>query len=119
METRIATRLKIRLRIVSKIDKKFQQGFGLICGRSFRVDTFDISEAGIGFYSKYFLPKGLMLEIGMNGIPLGLKRVARMKAEVRHCEYSILRGYRCGVKFVDIPDSYRMAIAQFVSAHEK
>ncbi len=119
METRIALRIDIDLKVVSKIDEGYQQKFGLACGKNFEVKGMDVSELGVGVLSKYFLPKGLIIEAEIDGAFFGLNETMKIKGEVRHCQYIRNLGYKCGLKFLNLPDTYRKAIAQTILTYER
>lgn len=119
METRRAPRININLKIKSKIPEKYRQKFALTTGASFEVDAVDISMLGIGIFSKYFLPKGLILELEINGEPFELKEEMILTAEVRHCAFIKGQGYRCGVQFLDLSEKYKKVIAEFIATYER
>ena len=119
METRITPRLNISLKVETKISAESGQGFALAGGSSFTVEAVDISELGLGIIFKCFLPKGLILELSINGEPFGLNEVIKIKGEVRHCRFLKDVGYRCGIKFLSISEVYRKAIAKFIEECER
>lgn len=119
METRLAQRVKLSLEAVLKIAEEPKQKFALSQGNCFVVNILDISKMGIGLLSKYFMPKGLIVELQLNGDPFGLKETVKVDAEIRWCNYIKPSEYRCGVKFLNILAKYENAIAQFVSANER
>lgn len=117
--TRSAPRLNINLKLISRIDEEIEQRFSLSRGNTFEVDTVDISALGIGILSKYFLPKGLRIEVDIDGQAFGLDGLMKIKGEVRFCQYIKASVYRCGVKFINISDEYREKIADFISNYER
>ena len=119
METRLAPRLNIDLKIISKLDDEYQQKFSLASGNKFEVRTLDISELGVGILSKYFIPKGVVLDLDIEGKPLGLDRDISTKGEVRYCKFVRNLGYKCGIKFLNISQPDRKAIAYFISTYER
>lgn len=119
METRIALRINIDLKVVSKIGEESQQKFGLVCGKTFEVKGTDVSELGVGIISKYFLPKGLIIEAEMEGAFFGMNEIMKIKGEVRHCQYIRNLGYKCGLRFLNLSDAYRKAIVQTILAYER
>lgn len=119
METRRTTRFKIDTKISCIVDEEVLRKFRLICGGSFVADAFDISESGIGLLSKYLLPETLILRLKMDGALFGLKETIEIKGEVRYCKYIKDLGYKCGVRFLNIPDTYREAIVHFISRKDK
>jgi len=119
MKSRTGPRLQAILKVVSKIDKNSKQKFILLNGDSFEANTYDISASGMGVYTKYFFPKGLILELEIKGEPLGMKEHIRAKGEVRHCEFIKTHYYRCGLRFTDIQEKDKNAIAEFIAANDR
>lgn len=119
METRSSSRVGVKLKVVCRIHENFRQKFGLTCGDVFELIAVDISEVGIGVISKYFLPKGLILELEIGGISFGIEKIMKIKGEIRYCIYKKNSGYKCGIKFLDILDEYRNNIAKLVSTYER
>ncbi|MDD5565489.1 MAG: PilZ domain-containing protein [Candidatus Omnitrophica bacterium] len=119
METRLAPRVNIDLRVVCSTEELHQQKFCLAGGNKFEVKLLDISVLGIGFLTKYFLPKGLIIDTEMDGACFGLQEVMTIKGEIRHCNYIRGMGYRCGIKFLNISNKYKDAIIQFIAANER
>ena len=119
METRQAPRADISLNVVAEIDEDSRQRFAIAAGRRFAVSAVDISALGMGILSKYFLPKGLILEFEIEGIPFGLRENMKIKGEIRYSRYIKSSTYRCGVKFLNLSDKYQNAIAGFVSTYER
>lgn len=119
METRKAPRIDINFKVLSKPVQELKQKFALVSGNKFEVKAVDISEIGIGLVSEYFLPKGLILELEIDGAPFDLKEVMKIKGEIRYCRYERTVGYRCGVQFLDLSEVYRKAIAEFISTFER
>jgi len=119
MESRRASRIGIELKIISKVNKEHKQKFSLISGEHFEVKALDISILGVGVLAKYFLPPGLILELEIAGQPFGLEEIIAVKGEIRYCVYMKGCGYKCGVKFLDLKNSYKEAIAQFIATYER
>lgn len=119
METRSSLRIDIKLKVVCRIHENFRQKFGLTCGDVFKLIAVDISESGIGVISEYFLPKGLILELEIEGIPFSIEKSMKIKGEIRYCIYKKNSGYRCGISFLDILDEYRNSIAKLVATYEQ
>lgn len=117
METRISSRVKAKLKVSCRINGR--QKFALACGEVFEPAAVDISEVGIGLISKYFLPKGLTVELAIEGILPDAGKIMKVKGEVRYSIFKKDSGYRCGVKFLDMPDEYRKSIAKLVAAYER
>lgn len=119
METRLTPRVQLELKIIVQIDEETQQKFHLAKGNTFGVDILDISIGGIGVFSKYFLPKGLLLEVQIEGKPFGLDEPMKIKSRVCYCNYIKSSRYRCGIMFIDIPDDYKNNIAVFIRTYER
>lgn len=119
METRSASRIGVKLKAVCRVHKNFCQKFGLTCSDVFKLTVVDISEAGIGVISEYFLPKGLILELEIERIFFSSEKIMEIKGEVRYCIYKKNSGYKCGIKFLDIADEYRKDIAKLVATYEQ
>ena len=119
METRQGPRVEVSLRVISTIDKSMQDSISLANGNRFEAMACDISIGGIGLITKYFLPKGLLLELEIEGIPFELKERMTAKGEVAHCKNIQVRKYKCGIKFTQIDDKYIKAISQFISRYER
>jgi c-di-GMP-binding flagellar brake protein YcgR len=118
METRLGARVNIALAVSSKIDKSAEQNITLAKGNRFTATTCDISTVGIGMRTNFFLPKGLVINMDLEGAPFGLREAIKVKGEVRYCNYVKARNYKCGIKFVNLSSRYRQAIAKFVSLHQ-
>ena len=119
METRIAPRIPVDLTVVSQIDRRFKQDFSLAEGDRFRVLALDVSVGGIGILSKYFLPTGLRIILAFPGKTFGFGNIIKTNGEIRYCKFIKQSGYRCGIKFIELPILYRKEIAKFVAKHEK
>lgn len=119
METRLAPRVGIDLKVVCKTEELHQQKFCLANGNKFEVKVLDVSVLGIGFLTKYFLPKGLLITAEIDGAFFGLQETMQVKGEVKYCNYIRGQGYRCGIKFLNISTTYKDAIAQFIAVHER
>ena len=119
METRKASRINIDLKVISRIDEDAQQKFGLVCGKTCEINVVDISEGGVGILSKFFLPKGLIIKLEIEGAVFNLKEIMKIKGEIRYCKYTKDLGYQCGVKFLNLSDVYRETVSQFISMHER
>jgi c-di-GMP-binding flagellar brake protein YcgR len=119
METRSAPRVAIELKVVCHIDESQKNKFMLASGKSFEVRVLDISELGLGMVSKYFLPRGLILELDIDGKPFGLDINIKTKGEMRYCRITKSFENRCGVKFLGMSDADRKSIAKFVATFER
>lgn len=119
METRGAKRVDVNLKIASRVDNQGEHKFTISQGDTFEVEVVDISVSGIGIFSKYFLPKGLVLDIEIDGKIFGGSEIMKMKGELRYCRSVKLSKYRCGIKFVDPPQEYVKLLADFISKNER
>jgi len=119
METRLKQRVRLNIEIIVRIPEGGKQKFTLAEGDSFKAGVLDISVLGIAIFSKYFLPRGLMLELEMPGAIFTINEDIKIRGEVRYSIYVRPSVYRCGIKFLDIPEKYTEAIARFVSLNER
>ncbi|MFH1504327.1 MAG: PilZ domain-containing protein [Candidatus Omnitrophota bacterium] len=119
METRRQPRVNVSLKVITEVAKSSTQKFSLAGGKSFDVKGVDISVSGVGVISKHFLPKGLIIELEIEGLAFGLREAIRVKARVCYCRYLKSFEYRCGMEFIDISPKYKDAIGKFISAHER
>ena len=119
MQTRQGSRVVVSLRVISTIDESMKDVISLANGNRFEARAYDISIGGIGLLMKYFLPKGLLLEMEIEGAPFGLQERIIAKGEVSHTKSVGAHKYKCGVKFTDMADKYIKAISQFVSDYER
>ena len=120
MKTRLSSRINVVLKVISEIDKRLEQNIKLVGGNRFEVSAFDISRNGIGFtIKKYFLPKGLLINLSIDGAPFGLEKPIKIKGEIRYCKCVKYEMYKCGVKFLDMPKRYKKVITQFISNYNR
>lgn len=118
-ETRLGPRLDLKLKVVSKIDEAADQGLSLAKGNRFGAAAFDVSTRGMGIVVENLLPSGLVIEMEMDGTAFGLKEKMRITGEIRYCKYVRPHRYKCGVKFLDLSESYLKAINHFVTTYER
>lgn len=119
MNTRQGPRVEVSLRVISTIDESMKDSVSLANGNRFEARAYDISVGGMGLFTKYFLPKGLLLELEIEGAPFGLKERIVAKGEVTHCKNFQVHKYKCGIRFTEMADKYIKTISQFVSSYEK
>lgn len=119
METRRRPRAIIALKVTLKIDQASKQNFSLAESRDLEVDAVDIGLLGMGVFSKYYLPKGLRLELEIGGEPFGLEKLMKVKGEIRYCIYLRASTYRCGIKFINLLSEYKDKIRKFIDAYER
>lgn len=119
METRQGPRVSLGIKVISKIDKKSKEEILLTSGDRFEGNAYDINIHGIGIFTKYFLPQGLILKLEILGMPFGLNAPIKVRGEVRHCNYVAKAKYKCGIKFLDLPAKQEEAIAKFISTFER
>ena len=118
METRGAPRANIDIIALVKINKEAEQKFSLSTCNQFEVKLTSISTAGVSLFSEYLLPKGLRVDLEINGRPFGLGDSLIVKGEVRYCKQVNPSKYKCGVKFIQLCDYYRDEISKFVSSSQ-
>jgi len=119
METRLKYRMKLTLRVISEIGKHFKRKVMLARGSRFEVTTYDITIEGMGILLRYYLPRGLVIELAIKGGPFGVKKATTIKGEVRYCNFIRFRHYKCGVRFVNLSARHRRGIARFISVNTK
>ena len=119
METRLEHRVKIACQVEMSIADDPGQRFALSQDKALKVEVMDISKVGMGMISSCYFPKGLIIELQIDGAQFGLKELMRLKAEVRWCNYIKPSVYRFGVRFIHPPDIYVQAVSKFVSEHER
>lgn len=119
METRLTRRLDLSLKVTLSVDEEFKNKFVLADGNSFEATALDISVSGLGIISKYYIPKGLIIVLEIPGNMFELKENVKTKAEIRYCKFIKSCEYRCGIKFLDMNEKYKNAIAKFISLYEK
>lgn len=119
MDTRFTYRVNLDLKALLEIEDDEGQQIALVGGNKLEAKIFDISVSGIGLGIKYFVPKGLMVSVKIDGTLLGLDKAMHVKGEICYCNYVQASLYKCGVRFIDIPKRYVTAIINFVSKHEK
>ena len=114
METRLWPRVSVDMKISSRITRSDGQSIALAEGDQFEAKSYDISIAGIGIFIKVFLPKGLLIEMDLDGAPFGLTESIKTRGEVRHCNSIGTRKYRCGLRFLNLLPEHKKAIAQLI-----
>lgn len=124
METRLKHRYNIKFVLDCKIEESTQQQIKLACGDHFEGLACDISEGGLGFFSKYFLPKGLVMKLTIDAKVFGFKKDLLIEGEITHCKnlYGKTEDsmkYKCGLKFRSISEEDRQEIAHFITEHEQ
>ncbi|MFH1876818.1 MAG: PilZ domain-containing protein [Candidatus Omnitrophota bacterium] len=118
METRLSTRILVELKVVSKIEESAASKFSLASGNVFEATAVDISETGISLSSKFFLPAQLVVQLNFDTGSFGIPGTLSIKGEVRHCENLKESGYKVGIHFLDIPDTFRAALSHYIASNE-
>lgn len=119
METRKHPRINVNLKVISRLDESVFQKFSLTQGKSFEARVVDISILGVGIVSRFFLPRGLILLLEIEGGFLGLKEPIKVKGEVRYCVYMKSFLYRCGLKFIELDTSVEKKLREFIRKNER
>ena len=119
MEIDNTLRIPVDLEVVWKVEAKLGQPCKLAIKNACRDMAFDLSAGGIGIISKHFLPIGARIELVFSGSLLGLKKLLRLKGEVRYCTSINQANFRCGIKFIHPPESYSAKFNEFKLASEK
>lgn len=119
MDTRQFDRLGLSVKAVSKIEDDSGNIICLKGGNLFEATISDISKNGMGLITKCLLPAGLVIETEISGDAFGLSENIKVKGEIRYCRGDKPGTYKCGVKFLEISESGKKAIASFISSHER
>lgn len=123
MDTRLNKRVDVKMSISCKIQEDSSQAVNLSGGNKFEADAFDISMLGIGFFTKCFLPQGLLIEMEISGITDREKKL-NLKGRIRYCknaphEVKPPNKYKCGIEFLDLPKEDAKQVEQFIMKHEQ
>ena len=123
METRIKKRFHIKMNISCKIQEDSSQIINLTNGNKFTADAFDISMLGLGFFTKNFLPKDLLIEMEIGGLADHKKKL-NLKGKVCYCrnaprEAKSPNKYKCGIEFLDLSKEDSTQIEQFIARYEQ
>ncbi|MFA6321378.1 MAG: PilZ domain-containing protein [Candidatus Omnitrophota bacterium] len=124
METRIKKRIDIKMAISCSIHNDASQLINLTGGNNFTADAFDISMLGIGFFTKSFLPRDLLLEMDITGIAEDPNKKLRLKGKVCYCknaphETKGPNKFKCGVEFLDLSKEDSKQLEQFITKNEQ
>ena len=87
-----------------------------------RATTRDIGTGGVAIESKYFIPKGALIKIGIDSGPFyqgreGFDKPISVVGRVVWTTMEAKRRYRVGVQFIEIREEDKEAIAKFVASH--
>ncbi len=80
------------------------------------LSTINISLQGLGLFSDTRLEKDARLLLEMDGRPLGLPHTFTFSGEVRYCIAFEEVLYRCGIRFVNLPDAIRHKVEAYITA---
>jgi len=120
METRSVPRITAQLKLSVKLGETPEQSINLDKGNCFEATIADISEGGMCLIiKKYYLPKGAILELSVDGTPFELKSEMKFNAEVRYCNNHGVNVYKCGIKFIEMTEEFRNAIKMFCGKYDK
>lgn len=119
MNTRKKPRTQLDIKVVLSIDEKSKEVFSLAQGKPVEATTIDISSLGMGVVTKYYLPKGLIMDLEIEGKSFGSKKSIKVKGEIRYCMYTGISGYRAGIKFINILGEDQDKISKFVEIYER
>jgi len=117
METRERPRIDAKLKVDLNIDESFKDQITLVGGNNMETETCDINLGGLCLILKYFLPRGLIVNLSIDGTPFGLDRKIDVKAEIRHSKYVKVHTYKTGVRFLDLSEEDRKYIDDFISKY--
>jgi c-di-GMP-binding flagellar brake protein YcgR len=115
MGTRKTPRIKVELKVSSKVCFGDKQKFVFVKGQQFIAKSLDISATGIKLICQDFLPKGLLVQLSIAGEPFGCEQDLTLRAEVRHCKRYKKIGYVCGLQFRGLSPQLQALIAEFVN----
>jgi c-di-GMP-binding flagellar brake protein YcgR len=118
-ETRKSPRSKIDLKVQCEIPEGDKQTFSLVSDNGCEMIATDIGGSGMGLVSEYFFPRGLIIQLKIEGKEFGLKENMVIKAKVCHSRHQGIQSYVCGVEFIDLSPQYKQAIAEFMAQHER
>ncbi len=119
METRKNSRVPVQFKITFQIDSNDKRKFNILRDNILEASIINISILGIGIIVKYFFPKGLNIDLEIDGRYFGLEYPMNIKGEIRYCKYIKNNGYRCGVKFLDIKKEYLEKIEDFIASYDR
>jgi PilZ domain-containing protein len=119
MDTRFTNRVNLDLKVFVTIEDDEEQQVALVGGNKIEADVFDISVSGICLGIKHFIPKRLMVSVEIDGTPFGLDDVVKVKGEICYCNYMQSSLYKCGIRFIDMPEILLKAISNLVSMNER
>ena len=114
MENRVFKRSTLDKKIFVEIDNDPNQSYHTRDGDLLDANSADISEGGISLKSRYYLPKGLRVDVKMQGVGFGLSEIINLDAEIRYCEQEASHEYRCGLKFLDPGQRYEDVFGDFL-----
>jgi len=114
METRRAKRLKASFKVKLKVDTSLTQHLHFQKD-SIDVVTLDISTLGAGLLSKYFIPKGVIVDLKLN---IDNKTV-QTKGEIMSAVSGGKGLTRLGIKFIDLDKNQLKIIENFIKKNER
>jgi hypothetical protein len=114
METRRVKRLKASFKAKLNIDSSITQRFN-IRQENIEVEVLDISVLGIGLVCKYFIPKGVIvnLQLKINN------KLIDVKGEIRSAISGGKGLTRLGIQFIDLDNSEFEIIDKFIKDNER
>jgi len=119
MDTRFSRRIELLVEVDAEINGSAGQKISLASGNKFHAKVVDISESGIGMIIKSYLPKGVIIKLKIGGAPFNINTDIEVKGEICYCRNVDKDTYRCGLKFLNLPEEWRAAIAQFISMYDR
>lgn len=118
MESRRAPRVKVFIKVDVQIDESMKGHFD-ISKKNIEAHMLDVSILGVGILSKYFIPKGAVLDFTF-GLPLKSENQEQkeqpfaVKGRVRSA-IPWGKGFtRLGVEFFEIDDVHREILGRFL-----
>ena len=118
MESRRVPRVKVFIKVNVQIDASMKGHFD-ISKKDIEAHMLDVSILGIGILSKYFIPKGAILDLTFS-LPLKSENQEQKEQPfaVQGCVRSAIpwgKGFtRVGVEFSQIDDVHREVLGRFI-----
>ena len=114
MKNRVFKRSTLDKKIFVEIDNDPNQSYHTRDGDLLDANSADISEGGISLKSRYYLPKGLRVDVKMQGVGFGFSEIINLDGEIRYCEQEASHEYRCGLKFLEPSQRYEDVFGDLV-----
>lgn len=122
-DSRIAKRARAALGVTFEINESMKKQVRL-SKDIVQTTSSDISSGGIAIISDYFIPRGTLLDIKIDKVPLypGTSKEGdfiQVTGKVVSSVMEKANRYRLGIQFTRIDDKEKKAIEKFVEGYEK